>query len=149
VLSSSVPTPDQQRCKHCGEIIPAGDRRPREYCSDAHRKAATRKRRAAPEVLPQRPAENNSPTAESAKNGGENPNKINDRISGQNGPSLPLNLFGSGYRWPGANVRSTAKTSAAVDAELGVGGPTIVSPDGVTAAIVPSRQPRSRSTVRS
>jgi hypothetical protein len=146
VLSSSVPTPDQQRCKHCGEIIPPGDRRPREYCSDAHRKAAARMRGAIPEALPQRPAENNAPTTESAKNGGENPNKINGRINGQNGPSVPLNLFGSGYRWPGANVRvRAAKTSAAVDAELGVGGPAIVSPDGVTAAIIPSRKPRSRS----
>jgi hypothetical protein len=101
-------------------------------------------RGAGPEVLPQRPAENIASTAESAKTGGENPNKINARINGQIGPSVPLNLFGSGYRWPGANVPArAAKTSAAVDAELGVGGPAIVSPDGVAAAVVPSRKPHS------
>jgi hypothetical protein len=105
-------------------------------------------RGAGPEVLTQRPAENNAPTTESTKNGGENPNKINDRINGQNGPSVPLNLFGSGYRWPGANARArAAKTSAAVDAELGVGGPVVLSPDGVAVAIVPPRN--SRSVVRS
>ena len=105
-------------------------------------------RGAVPKALTQRPAENNAPTTESAKNDGENPNKINGRINGQNGPSVPLNLFGSGYRWRGANARArAAKTSAAVDAELGVGGPAVVSPDGVTAAIVPSRKPRSRSVL--
>jgi hypothetical protein len=52
----------------------------------------------------------------------------------------------SGYRWPGANVRvRAAKTSAAVGTELGVGGLVVLSPDGVAAAIVPSRKPRSRS----
>ena len=44
--------PDQPRCKHCGDIIPPGDRRPREYCSGAHRKAAARMRCAGPEALP-------------------------------------------------------------------------------------------------
>jgi hypothetical protein len=36
LLSSPVPNPDQPYCRHCGEVIPPGDRRPREYCSDAH-----------------------------------------------------------------------------------------------------------------
>jgi hypothetical protein len=106
-------------------------------------------RRTPSEALTQRPAKNNAPTAESVENGGENTNKINGRIFGQNGPSVPLNLFGRGYRWPGANGRSLARISAAVDVELGVGGPAVLSPDGVTASIVPSRKPRSCAVVRS
>jgi hypothetical protein len=72
-------------------------------------------RRTPSEALTQRPEDLNAPTVESAKNGGENPNEINGRIFGQNGPSVPLNLFGRGYRWPGANGRSLARISAAVD----------------------------------
>jgi hypothetical protein len=99
--------------------------------------------------LTQRPTENNAYTAESAKNGGENLNKINGRINGQSGPSVPLNLFGRGYRWPGANARMCAvRIAAAVDAELGVGGPVVVSPDGVPVAIVPPRKPRSLGELR-
>ena len=150
-------SPDQAsnspRCKHCDGPIPGGDRRPREYCSNACRQADHRSRqaRAAPEKAPEAHlARQNGSTAESSKIGVENLNQINGRNFVTNGPSLPLNLFGRGYRWPGAatSIR-TAKVSAAVDAELGVGGLVVVSPDGVAMAIVPSRKPRSSSAVLS
>jgi hypothetical protein len=138
VLDSPVSIPEQPRCKFCGGIIPAGDRRPREYCSDAHRKAASRTRRAPSWLLPPRPPSENSPATKSAKNDVENTNEINGRIFGQNGPSVALNLFGRGYHWPGAKANGHAsKIVAAIDAELGVGGQVVVSPDGVTVAIVP------------
>jgi hypothetical protein len=122
VLSKLPTPPTQPRCRYCGEIIPPGDRRPREYCSDAHRKAAARTRRTPSWLLPQRPGDLNAPTAESTKNGVEKTNKINGRIFGQNGPSVPVNLFGRGYRWPGAKTNGNAvRVAAAVDAELGVG----------------------------
>jgi hypothetical protein len=146
---SGLPSPDtQSRCLYCDEILQSdggrGRGRPREYCSDAHRKAAARTRGAAPEVLSQRSAENNAPTGESTENGVENPHDINGRINGQNGPSVPLDLFGSGYRWPGAKTPTrAAKAAAAADVELGVGGPPIVSVDGVVAAIVLPRKRRS------
>lgn len=139
---------EQSRCRYCGEILQSTDHgRPREYCSDAHRKAAARTRGADPEVLSQRPAENNEPAAESAEIGVEKPNEINGRINGQNGPSVPLNLLGAVYRWPNAGTPARAAKAAAVaDAELGVGGPVIMSPDGVAATIVPPRKPRSMTT---
>jgi hypothetical protein len=58
------------------------------------------------------------------------------RINGQIESSVPLNLFGRGYRWPGTNGRSHARIAAAVDAELGV-GVLVESPDGVKAYAVP------------
>jgi hypothetical protein len=143
----SVPEPsEQQRCKYCGEIIPAGDRRPREYCSDAHRKAASRTRRTPSWLLPQRSPSENSPATESAKTGVGNTNEINGRFVRKFGPSVPLNVFGRGYRWPGAKANGNAvRIAAAVDAELGVGGLVIVSPDGVVVTVVPSPSPRKRS----
>ena len=71
MFDSPVSIPEQQRCKFCGGIIPPGDRRPREYCSDAHRQADYRKRRqeadAGPNGLVGRPAEHNSPAANPPK----------------------------------------------------------------------------------
>jgi hypothetical protein len=133
MLSNPTSPPDQSRCRHCDKPIQPSDRRPREYCSNRCRQAAYRERPqevnfVTGEPLP-RPSAQNSPTAAAAA-----------------ANSAPLNLLGSGYRWPGANARAgAAKTSAAVDAELGVGGPLVLSPDGVAAAIVPSRKPHSRS----
>ena len=140
----SVPeSSDQQHCKFCGGIIPPGDRRPREYCSDAHRqaayRAASRVHAAADEAFTH-PANSNAPTAESTKSGAENSNKINGRNFVTDCPSVPLDLFGRGFRWPGAKVNGNAvQIAAAVDAELGAGGLAIMSPDGVVAVIVPRR----------
>ncbi len=92
------------------------------------------------------PAEQNSPAAESAKsvkNGVENHPEINGLIFGQNGssaPSIPLNLFGRGYRWPGAKANGNAVLiAAAVDAELGAGGLAVMSPGGARYQVVPRR----------
>jgi hypothetical protein len=149
VSHNPVSIPDQPRCKHCGDPIPAGDRRPREFCSSRCRQAAYRKATARTNfrtdpVLPQRPEDLDAPTVESAKNGAENPNKINGRNFVTDGPSVPLNVFGRGYHWPGAKANGNAvRIAAAVDAELGVGGQVIVSPDGVAVTVAPSRN-RSR-----
>jgi hypothetical protein len=143
VSHSPVSIPDQPRCKHCGEIIPTSGRRPREFCCDAHRQADYRKRRREADAgsdVPLPPAgEYNSCTAESAKIGGENPNQINGPNFVTDGSSLPLDLFGRGHRWPGANGRSHARISAAVDTELGAGGLEVVSPGGVRFQIIPRR----------
>jgi hypothetical protein len=58
-----------------------------------------------------------------------------------------LNLFGRAYRWPSAKKANgnAAAITAAVDAELGVGGQMVVSPDGVVAAIVPPPSSWKRS----
>jgi hypothetical protein len=131
----SVPEPsEQQHCRYCGDAIPAGARRPREFCSDAHRKAAARgsrmSRTAAGEAVGEFFLANRVPAAA--------------RINGQIESSVPVNLFGRGYRWPDAKANGNAvQIAAAVDAELGVGGQAVVSPDGVAVTIVPSRN-RSR-----
>jgi hypothetical protein len=140
----SVPeSSEQQRCEYCGDAIPPGGRRPREYCSDAHRQAAFRKRRTPSWLLPQRPPSENSPATESAKNGAENPNEINGRNFVTNGSSVPLDLFGRRHRWAGIMANGNAvKVSAAVDAELGVGAEWLTSPGGALYQVIPSRRAR-------
>jgi hypothetical protein len=95
------------------------------------------------------PAEENSPateSAKSAKNGEKIPPEINGLIFGQNGssaPSVPLDLFGHSYRWPGARANgNAAKISAAVDAELGAGAGWLTSPGGARYLVIPSRRAR-------
>jgi hypothetical protein len=110
----SVPEPsEQQHCRHCGDPIPAGDRRPREYCSDACRQADYRKRRqeAAGGSEPANhvsghPVDLIAPTAESAKNGEKFPNDFKGRLLRNSNPRSPLDLFGRGRRWPGAEAAS-------------------------------------------
>lgn len=143
VVDGSSPTLDQQRCKFCGGIIPAGDRRPRGYCSNAHRQAAFRMRRAPSCWLPQRPPSEISPATESSKNGVENFNEINGRNFVTDGPSVPLNVFGRGYRWPGAKANGNAsRVTAAVDAELGTGTDWLTSLGGARYQVIPARRAR-------
>src|ERR1700722_927840 len=143
-------SPDQPRCKFCGDPIPAGTRRPRQFCDDACRKGAARaeaKDRAETEKATcAHLAEKNSPateSAKSAKNGEKYLSGINDLISGQNGssaPSLPLERFGRGHRWAGARANgNAAKISAAVNAEIGVGGEWLTSPGGARYQVIPRR----------
>jgi hypothetical protein len=141
-------SPDQ--CKFCGEVIPAGDRRPPEYCSNAHRQADYRKRRqeAANGSEPAdraegHPADLNAPTTESAETGAENSNKINGPNFVTNGSSVPLDLFGRGHRWVGVKADgNAAKVTAAIDAELGVGVEWLTSPGGARYQVIPSRHAR-------
>ena len=93
-------------------------------------------------AVPQLPTEN-APKVKSTESVKKISSEINGLIFGQNGsstPSVPLDLFGRGYRWPGVRANgNAAKVSAAVDAELGVGGLAIMSPGGALYQIVPRR----------
>ena len=140
----SLPSLDQPICKFCGGPVPTGDRRPRQFCCDAHRQADYRKRhldRAATEKAPiTHPAEKNGSTTESTKTGTENPNKINGPNFVTSGPSVPLNVFGRAYRWPGAKANGNAvKISAAVDTELGAGAEWLTSSGGARYQVIPRR----------
>jgi hypothetical protein len=140
---------NQPRCKHCGEIIPAGDRRPQQYCSSACRQADYRKRRQeaangsepADQVV-SHPTDLIAPTTESAKSGAEFTNNIKGRNFVTNGSSVPLDLFGRGYRWPAKANGNAVRIAAAVDAELGVGADWLSSSGGAKYQIIPSRHRR-------
>jgi hypothetical protein len=153
VSHSPVSIPDQPRCKYCGEIIPAGDRRPRQFCSDACRKAAARaeaKERARRPKRLRRPISPSKtrqrPNPRNPKKSASHPPEINGLISGQNrtsAPLVPLNVFGRGYRWPGAKTNGNAvRIAAAVDAELGAGAEWLTSPGGALYQVIPSRRAR-------
>jgi hypothetical protein len=139
-----LPTSDH-RCKFCGETIPQGDHRPRDYCSNRCRQTAYRERRqdafSGREAPSYRPVENNAPAAASP----ENSSTISRaEFRNKGAPSVPLNLLG-GFHWAGAGVPARiARIRAAVDNELGIGGAVITSPDGTAATIVPPHKPRSR-----
>jgi predicted nucleic acid-binding Zn ribbon protein len=140
VVDSSVPVPEQHHCQFCGDAIPAGDRRPRKFCSGAHRLAALRTRRATSEALTQRPPAGDAPTTESTKNDAENHNEISGRNFVTDGPLVPLDLFGRGYRWPGVKANGNAvRIAAAIDAELGAGAEWLTSPGGARYQVVPRR----------
>jgi hypothetical protein len=110
---SPVSTPDQHRCEFPGDPVPAGGEA--NFVTDE------------PAVVvyesEPHPRAENSPTAASAS-----------------ANSVPLNLFGRGYRWPGAKANGNAvRIAAAVDAELGAGAPAVMSPDGVPHQVIPRR----------
>ncbi len=93
-------------------------------------------------AVPQLPAEN-APTVKFTKSVKKISPEINGLIFGQNGssaPSVPLDLFGRGYRWPGAKANGNAvRIAAAIDAELGAGDLAIMSPGGVRYQVIPRR----------
>jgi hypothetical protein len=96
-----------------------------------------------PVWLPQRPPSEISPATESSKNGVENFNEINGRNFVTEGPSVPLNVFGRGYRWPGAKANGNAsRVTAAVDAELGTGTDWLTSLGGARYQVIPARRAR-------
>jgi hypothetical protein len=145
VLFGPVQIPDQQpRCKFCGDPIPAGDRRPREFCTDAHRVAASRMRRRGSGLPDGHPTSSNASTAEFPISEQKTPLNSLDFFRAQNRPPPPLNLLG-GQRWNGdVTAVRRAKIKAAIDVEIGVAGfgelPT--SPDGIRCFVIPSRRAR-------
>jgi hypothetical protein len=138
-LPSPIPA-----CKFCGRPFPQSNRRRQGYCSSACRQAAYRKRSqesvTAEKAPTAHPAEQIAPTVKSAKNVEKFPNDFKGRLLRNSTPSIPLNVFGRGYRWPGAKANGNAtRISAAVDAELGVGAGWLTSPGGALYQIVPRR----------
>ena len=141
----SVPeSSEQQRCKFCDEIIPAGgDRRPREYCSDAHRQADYRKRRqeaaggsGSADQARGHSAKTNEPATISSKNSST---KSKVEFRNKRPPSVPfsaepIDLLGGRYFdvWH-------PQFRAAIDAEIGVGAGWLRSPDGVRHQVIPRR----------
>ena len=140
-------SPEQPRCEFCDKAISPGGRRPRRFCDDACRMAARREeakeRTAAGKAPGAHPAEQNGSTAKSVKSVKKISSEINGLISEQNGsstPSLPLDIFGRGRRWPGAKANGdVVRIAAAVDAELGAGADWQTSPGGARYQIVPRR----------
>jgi endogenous inhibitor of DNA gyrase (YacG/DUF329 family) len=138
---------DQPRCEFCGESIPAGDRRPRQFCSAACRQADYRKRRlegvVAEKATKPPGAENNEQAAVSPEISENFSNDFKGHLLRNSTPSAPLDLFGRGYRWPGAKANGNAvRIAAAIDAELVAGAEWLTSPDGVRHQVIPSRRPR-------
>jgi hypothetical protein len=136
--------PDQPRCKFCGNPIPLGDRRPREYCSDAHRVAASRVRRHGSELPNGHPTSSDAYTAEFRISEQRTPLNSLDFFRAQNRPFPPLNLLG-GQRWNGdVTAVRRAKIKAAIDGEIGVAGfgELTTSPHGVRCFVIPSRRAR-------
>lgn len=137
---------DQPRCKFCGEVFRSdGTRRPREFCSNSCRQAAYRERRQddfpGREAPPYRPEKNNEPATVSPKNS-STISRVEFRNKGI--PAAPLNVFGGHHHWEGAgSVERATRIPAAIDAEIGIGGATIISSDGVPASIVPIRRASS------
>ena len=129
----------QSTCRHCGKAIPIGDRRPQEFCSDAHRKAFGRANFRTRPLSSYRPENLNAPTVKSAEIGAEKANNFKGRISGQNVPSVPLNLLG-GASWSGAgSAERAALIKTVIDMEIGTRAAVVISPDGVAATIIRSR----------
>jgi hypothetical protein len=140
VLDNPVSIPEQHRCEFCGDPVPLGGRRLRKFCSGAHRLAALRARRATSEALTQRLPGGNVPATESVKVDVENPSEINGRNFVTDGPSVPLDLFGRGYRWLGVKANgNVVRIAAAIDAELGAGAEWLTSPGGARYQVIPRR----------
>jgi hypothetical protein len=156
---------DPPRCQHCHTLIRSGTRRPRLFCDrPGCRQAASRERRKpAPKPAIEefcdteqawlrmyRAPENIAPAAKSVRRPTQKPQQ-NQRPLSQNSDlisdarsKLPLTIFGSGYRWPGAHHLSPRRIAAAIDAEIGTpGDDAIVSPDGIVSHIIPCRAARA------
>jgi hypothetical protein len=146
-------------CHHCGDLIRRGTRRPRLFCDrPGCRKAASRAcRKPAPKPVIEkfcdteaawlrmyRAPENNSPVVESVR---KRPPKQqqNQRSLSQNSDlisdarsELPITIFGSGHRWPGARRLDPKLIHKIIGAELGSSGDdAIVSPDDIVSHIIP------------
>lgn len=124
------------RCQYCGEIIRSSSRRPRGFCSNGCRQAAYRERRpdalSGPGASPYRAGKNNEPAAKSL----ENSSTISTvEFRNKSTPSVPLNFLG-GHCWPDADFLPRWSIKAVIDAEIGCGRATIVSPDGIRIALV-------------
>jgi hypothetical protein len=93
---------------------------------------------------PYRPDTSNAQAAKSAKNGAGNRSEINGEKSAICAPrsAPPLDLVGGGFhRFKGAQpARRQRLLSAAIDAELGVGGEAVTSADGVRCYPIPRRR---------
>ena len=136
--------PNLPVCAHCGVPIPTGVFKPRQFCSDAHRKAAARaaskRTKSEPRVPEPGLTENIERTTESAEIGAKNPNEINGRVNGQTGSSgIPITLLGSEFRWPNARALDPILIEKIYAAEIGVPVATVTSSDGVTSTITPTR----------
>ena len=143
----SVPeSPDQHHCRHCGEIIHPGDRRPRQFCSDACRQADYRSRqeRVAAEKATDRPSRRFKRAYDQFAKIGR---KISQRIQrpfvtkfGSLGPAQPVRpRFSLASCDPDGHA---ARIAAAVDAELGTGTEWLTSPGGARYQVIPSRHAR-------
>jgi hypothetical protein len=144
VPHNPVSIPNQPRCRYCGAPFPPdGDRRPREYCSDAHRQADYRKRRQeAVEAVTKSdgPLDRFSgPDAPATISSNNSSTKSRVEFRNKRPPSVPLSadpidlLGGRGFDGWDPRFR------AAIDAEIGVGGGWLRSPDDVRYQIVPRR----------
>jgi hypothetical protein len=131
---------EPSRCATCGAVIRTGTTKPRIFCNDVCRKAEARRFRTKPSGRsPPYLGDNfNAPAVNSAELRSKNFNKIKGRDSGQNTPSVPLDLVGSGYRWAGATLARDL-TKKILRAELGTPVATVTGPDGVTVTITPRR----------
>jgi hypothetical protein len=140
VVYVPAPTP---ACKFCGKPFPQSNRRPQEYCSNAHRQADYRKRRQeaidASGAPTYRVAKKNAPVTVSP----ENYSTISKaEFRNTEVLSIPLNLLG-GFRWPEAGSASILRPPirAVIDAEIGIGF-EVISPDDVRCSVITPRRAR-------
>jgi hypothetical protein len=137
VLDSPVQIPDQQHCRYCGDPIPAGGRRPRQYCTDAHRQADFRKRHQEA-ANGSEPADQvaNSPATISSKNSST---KSKLEFRNKRAPSVPFSVEPIDLLGGRESDVWHPQFRAAIDVEIGVGADWLRSPDGVRFQIVPRR----------